>query len=60
MAEVYGKKGHPESGLSLLAEALAVMNATELRFYGAELYRLKGELLAADCPRCGASGSLFS
>jgi predicted ATPase len=31
--------------LEVLAEALAVMDATGLRFYAAELYRLKGTLL---------------
>jgi predicted ATPase len=31
--------------LAALAEALAVMDTTELRYYGAELYRLKGALL---------------
>jgi predicted ATPase len=45
LAEVYGEGGHPEAGLDVLAEALAVMEATEVRFYGAELYRLKGALL---------------
>ena len=45
LAEAYGEAGHPEEGLPLLAEALAVMDNTELRYYGAELYRLKGALL---------------
>ena len=45
LAEAYGEGGHPEEGLPLLAEALAVMDNTELRYYGAELYRLKGTLL---------------
>jgi TOMM system kinase/cyclase fusion protein len=45
LAEAYGEGGHPEEGLPLLAEALAVMDSTELRYYGAELYRLKGALL---------------
>ncbi len=31
--------------MPLLAEALAVMDDTEVRFYAAELYRLKGVLL---------------
>jgi len=31
--------------LEVLAEALAVMDTTEARFYAAELYRLKGALL---------------
>ena len=45
LAEAYGEGGHPEEGLPRLAEALAVMDNTELRYYGAELYRLKGALL---------------
>ena len=45
LAEAYGEGGHSEEGLPLLAEALAVMDNTELRYYGAELYRLKGALL---------------
>jgi predicted ATPase len=45
LAEAHGEGGHSEEGLSLLAEALAVMDTTEERFYEAELYRLKGVLL---------------
>jgi predicted ATPase len=45
LAETYGAGGHPEEGLPLLAEALAVTNDTEMRCYEAEIYRLKGELL---------------
>ena len=45
LAEAYGAGGHPDEGLTALAEALAVMDTTELRYYAAELYRLKGALL---------------
>lgn len=45
LAEAYGHGGHPEAGLPLLDEALAVMDDTGDRSYGAELYRLKGALL---------------
>jgi predicted ATPase len=45
LAEAYGASGHPDEGLEVLAEALAVMDTTEVRFYAAELYRLKGALL---------------
>jgi predicted ATPase len=45
LAEAYGEGGHPEAGLPLLAEAMAVMDTTEVRFYGAEISRLKGTLL---------------
>ena len=39
-----GKIGQVEEGLSMLAEALAVVDRTGQRGYEAELYRLKGEL----------------
>ncbi len=45
LAEAYGEGEQPEAGLPLLDEALAVMDTTEVRFYGSELYRLKGVLL---------------
>jgi predicted ATPase len=45
LAEAYGAGGHPDEGLDALAEALTVLETTELRYYGAELYRLKGALL---------------
>jgi len=37
--------GQVEEGLNVLAEALNVADKTGERFYEAELYRLKGELL---------------
>ena len=39
--------GQPEEGLRLLAEALTVARHTGERWWEAELYRLKGELLLA-------------
>ena len=45
LAEAYGAGGHPDAGLTALAEALAVLDTTEVRHYAAELYRLKGALL---------------
>jgi predicted ATPase len=45
LAEAYGAGGHPDEGLEVLAEALAVMDTTEARFSEAEFYRLKGTLL---------------
>jgi len=45
LADVYGKVGRAEDGLKLLAEALAGVQETVERFWQAELYRLKGELL---------------
>jgi predicted ATPase len=47
LAEAYAKGGQAEEGLSVLAEALAVVHKTGERLYEAELYRLKGELLLA-------------
>ncbi len=47
LAEVYGKAGWAEEGLHVLAEALAVVDTIEERYYEAELYRLQGELLLA-------------
>jgi predicted ATPase len=44
LAETYGKRGQPEDGLAVLAEALSIVNKTGERFYEAELYRLKGQL----------------
>jgi predicted ATPase len=45
LAEAYGKNGQAEEGLRLLAEALAHVDHTGERFWEAEVYRLKGELL---------------
>jgi predicted ATPase len=45
LAEAYGTIGEPEAGLTVLAEALALVNTTGERWYESEIYRLKGELL---------------
>jgi predicted ATPase len=45
LAEVYGTMGQPEAGLTVLTEALTLVDKTGERFYEAKLYRLKGELL---------------
>src|SRR5439155_19439767 len=47
IAEVYGQVGQAKEGLAVLAEALARVDKTSERWYEAELYRLKGELLLA-------------
>jgi TOMM system kinase/cyclase fusion protein len=47
LAEASAKVGQRKSGLTLLAEALAVANATGERRWEAELHRLKGEILLA-------------
>jgi predicted ATPase len=45
LAEAHGTIGEPEAGLTALAEALTHTDTTGERWYEAELYRLKGELL---------------
>jgi predicted ATPase len=43
-AEAYQHLGLPAEGLRLLAEAIALTDKTEERWYEAELHRLQGEL----------------
>jgi class 3 adenylate cyclase/predicted ATPase len=45
LAEAYQTVGQPAAGLAALAEAGALVEKTEERFWEAEIYRLKGELL---------------
>jgi predicted ATPase len=45
LAEAYGKVREAEQGLAALVEALAQVEQTGERWYEAELYRLKGELV---------------
>ena len=45
LAEIQGKAGQVEAGLTSLVEAIAFVDRTAERFYEAELYRLKGALL---------------
>jgi predicted ATPase/class 3 adenylate cyclase len=47
MAEAYGQARQPAQGLTLLVEALTAMQSTSERWWEADLYRLKGELLLA-------------
>jgi predicted ATPase len=47
LAEAYTRVGQRKEGLTLLAEALTVVNDTGERRWEAELYRLKGEILWA-------------
>lgn len=44
LAEVYGKVEQAEEGLSVLDEALGIVDKTRERVYEAEVYRIKGEL----------------
>ncbi len=45
LAEAYGRGRQVKEGLTVLAEALAMVEKTGARSHEAELYRLKGELL---------------
>jgi adenylate cyclase len=45
LAEAYGQAGQPEAGLTCLAEAVTRVEATEERWWEAEVYRFQGELL---------------
>jgi class 3 adenylate cyclase/predicted ATPase len=45
LAEAHGTLGQPEAGLTVLTEALALVDTTGERWYEPELYRLKGALL---------------
>jgi predicted ATPase len=45
LAEASGQAGQPEAGLQALAEAVTLVATTQTRWWEAELYRLKGELL---------------
>ena len=47
LAEAYGEVGQPEEGLTVLVEALAVVDNTGERNWEAELHRQKGQLLLA-------------
>jgi predicted ATPase len=47
LAEAYGEVGQTEEGLTVLVEALAIVDNTGGRNWEAELHRLKGELLLA-------------
>jgi class 3 adenylate cyclase/predicted ATPase len=45
LAEAYGKVGQPEEGVTVLGEALTIVDNTGERNWEAELHRLKGVLL---------------
>jgi predicted ATPase len=45
LAEAHGKTGQTEEGLTVLTEALTIAHKTGERWYEAELYRLRGELV---------------
>ena len=45
LAEAYAHAGQPEAGRAMLMAVIEEVEQSEGRFYTAELYRLKGELL---------------
>jgi predicted ATPase len=45
LAEAHGTIGEPEAGLTVLTEALTLVDTTGERWYESETYHLKGELL---------------
>jgi predicted ATPase len=45
LAEAYGQAGQPEAGVTVLTEAVALVAATEERWWEAEVSRLRGALL---------------
>jgi len=50
LAEALSKAGQIEEGMVVLDEAMAMVNSKGERYYEAELYRLKGELLLKQAP----------
>jgi predicted ATPase len=58
LVEAYQLQGRVEQGLTVLAEALALVDKNDERWWEAELHRLKGELLlqqtAPDLPQAAA------
>jgi predicted ATPase len=45
LAEAYGRDGNPQKGIEVLDKALSVLPRTGDRWWEAELYRLKGDLV---------------
>jgi class 3 adenylate cyclase/predicted ATPase len=54
LAEAHRRIGRASEGLTLLSEALELAERTDERWYEAELYRLRGEVLLAKGDREGA------
>jgi len=57
LAEAYGRAGHTEEGLRVLAEAFAALHKNAERHYKADLYRLQGELVLQHALRQQVSGT---
>jgi predicted ATPase len=45
LAELYGKAGNPDEGVTVLVEAQAALDKSSVRCWQAELWRIKGELI---------------
>ena len=59
LAEAYGKVGETAQGLTVLADALAVVESTGERFWEAECIALKGALLLQSSRQRPAPAMLF-
>jgi predicted ATPase len=57
LAQVHADVGQTAEGLDAIAEALALVAITNERFYEAEIYRVKGELLLKHGERDGAAAA---
>jgi predicted ATPase/DNA-binding winged helix-turn-helix (wHTH) protein len=55
LAEAYAKAGRADEGLRVAEEALEAANRNGERYYQAELYRIKGELLLVKAAEKGVS-----
>ena len=60
LAAALEKAGRADEGLRVLEEALAIALSTGERFYEAELYRLKGELLLAQASSAADAEGCFN
>jgi predicted ATPase len=49
LAELHGQAGQAQEGLNLLSEAQAAVDRNGERWWQAEIYRLKGELMLKQC-----------
>jgi predicted ATPase len=50
LAQAYARLGRPEKGIAAIAEEMALMERTGLRFLEPELYRVNGELVLLQAP----------
>ena len=57
LAEAYGTAGQVQEGLQVLEEALALVEKNGERYWEAELYRRKGELLLQSGGRSAEQGA---